>query len=438
MAAGMLGSGAALGVLEQAMRAALATAGAALLQAVLDEQDDGYCGPHAACGCGGQAVSAGSRPKAVTTVLGPVTLRRAWYHCAACKRGFAPRDRQPGLLSGGTLSPGLAEMTALAGAEVSFARAAGLLSRLAGITVSPRTVERSAEASGAAARAATAAEASAIRQRRIAPLPPPGPLPDMLYVEVDGTGVPVRPGETEGRQGKSEDGTAGTREVKLARLFTVSTLDDDGRPVMDPGSSTYAFSFDGKDALAGLVRAEYLRRGGGHFRQVAALGDGAAWIWTMAEDLYPHATHIVDIYHAREHLHDLAAHLAFITPDPQQWLAERSEELDAGNITAIIDAAACYPLVGTKAEELDKKLGYFERNAHRMRYAHFKKLGMFTGSGAIEGAIKAIVVQRAKQAGMHWTTDGAADIIALRTQHASGRWDELWPASGSPALPAAV
>jgi hypothetical protein len=63
-----------------------------------------------------------------------------------------------------------------------------------------------------------------------------------------------------------------------------------------------------------------------------------------------------------------------------------------------------------------------------MRYQHFRDLGMFTGSGAIEGGIKAIVVQRAKQSGMHWTTDGAAGIIALRS-HASGRWDEPWPAS---------
>jgi len=29
---------------------------------------------------------------------------------------------------------------------------------------------------------------------------------------------------------------------------------------------------------------------------------------------------------------------------------------------------------------------------------------------------------------MHWTVEGAADIIALRCQQASGRWDELWPA----------
>jgi hypothetical protein len=419
----MLGTGAALGVLEQAMRAALTSAGARLLEAVLSGED-GYCGPRARCGCGGQAGYAGCRPKTVTTVLGPVRITRAWYHCGSCGHGFAPRDEQLGV-PGTSMSPGLAEMIALAGAEVSFARAGGLLAGLAGVTVSARTIERSAEATGAAARACAGHEAAAIRERRIVPLPPPAPVPDMICVQVDGTGVPVRASETEGRPGRSEDGRAGTREVKLARFFTVSRLDEEGRPVMDPGSSSYAFSFDGKDALAGLVKAEYLRRGGEHHRQVVALGDGAAWIWTMAEDLYPHATHITDIYHAREHLTDLANHLAFITPDPAQWLADRSAELDAGDIEALITAARACPLAGVKADELDKKLGYFERNAHRMRYADFKDMGMFIGSGAIEGAIKSIVVQRAKQSGMHWTVEGAADILALRCQHASGRWHDF-------------
>ena len=429
----MLGSGAALGVLEQAMRTALTSAGARLLEAVL-AGEDGYAGAHAKCPDGHQAGYAGVRDKTITTVLGPVTLRRAWYHCAGCKHGFAPRDRQLGV-SGDSLSPGLAEMIALAGAEVSFARAAGLIGGLAGITVSTRTIERSAEATGAAARAAADAEAAAIRARTIVALPPQEPLPDMLYVETDGTGVPVRASETEGRPGKDGDGKARTREVKLARLFTVSRLDAKGRPVMDPGSSTYVATFGGKDALAKMVEAEYLRRGGDHFRQVVALGDGAAWIWTMAAKLYPQATHIVDIYHAREHLTDLASHLAFITPDPAGWLADRNDELDAGNIRAIIDAASAYPLTGIKAEELDKKLGYFRNNAHRMHYARFQRLGMFIGSGAIEGGIKAIVVQRTKQSGMHWTTDGAGDIIALRTRHASGRWDELWPASSTRPVP---
>lgn len=421
----MLGQGAGLGVLEEAMRAALAAAGARLLEAVLGGDDDGYAGPHAKCASGHQAAFAGRRPKTITTVLGPVRVSRAWYHCAGCKHGFAPRDEQLGT-AGTPLSPGMREMIARAGAEVPFGKAAALIKDLAGVTVSAKTAERSAEASGAAARAAGSAEAAALRARAIRPLPPPAPVPDMLYIEVDGTGVPVRRSETEGRPGKGEDGQARTREIKLARLFTVSRTDSHGRPVMDPGSSSYVATFDGKDALADLVEAEYLRRGGEHFRQVVAIGDGAAWIWAMAGKLYPHATHITDIYHAREHLHDLAGHLAFITPDPPRWLEERSAELDAGNIEAIITAARQYPLTGLKAAELDTKVGYFEHNAHRMRYARFKKLGMFTGSGAIEGGIKAIVVQRAKQSGMHWTTTGAAAIIALRTQHASGRWDELW------------
>jgi hypothetical protein len=195
---------------------------------------------------------------------------------------------------------------------------------------------------------------------------------------------------------------------------------------MDPRSSTYVATFGGEDALAQLAEAEYLRRGGEHFRQVVALGDGAAWIWNMAEDLYPHATRITDIYHAREHRTDLASHLAFITPDPARWLEDRNAELDAGNIEAIIEAASSCPLDGIKASDLERKLGYFRSNAHRMRYARFQKLGMFTGSGAIEGGIKAIVVQRTKQSGLHRTVEGAEDIICLRCQHASGRWDELW------------
>jgi hypothetical protein len=428
LTAGMLGQGAGPGVLEEAMRAALASSGARLLEAALAADGDGYAGPRAKCGAGHQALCAGRRAKTVTTVLGPVRVMRAWYHCAGCEAGFAPRDEQLGT-AGTALSPGLAQMIARAGAEVPFGKAAALLADLAGIAVSTRTIERSAEASGAAARAAGAAEATALRARTVIPLPPPEPIPDMLYVEVDGTGVPVRPGETEGRQGKADDGQARTREIKLARLFTVSRLDDDGYPLMDPGSPSYVATFDGKDTLAGLVAAEYLRRGGDHFRQLVAIGDGAPWIWTMAEKLYPHATHIVDIWHAREHLADLTDNLAFITSDPARWLADRSDELDAGNIKAIIAAARQYPLTGVTADDLDRKLGYFERNAHRMRYAHFRKLGMFTGSGAIEGACKAIVVQRTKQSGMHWTVHGAADIIALRCQHASGRWDELWPAS---------
>jgi hypothetical protein len=131
---------------------------------------------------------------------------------------------------------------------------------LAGVSVTAKPVERSSEASGAAARAADA-EAAAIRARQILPLPPSAPVPDMLYVEVDGTRRPgpARRSQRAGRQGPH-------REIKLARLFTQSGLDTDGKPAMDPGSSSYLATFDGKDTLVGLVEAEHLRRGGEHFR----------------------------------------------------------------------------------------------------------------------------------------------------------------------------
>jgi hypothetical protein len=143
------------------MRAALTSAGARLLEAVLAGDGDGYAGPHAKCPAGHQAGYAGVRYKRFTTVLGPVRISAGhWYHSAACEHGFAPRDAQLEV-GGATESPRLAEMIALADAEVSFAPAAGLITALAGITVSPRTVERSAEATGAAARVAGQAEAEA-------------------------------------------------------------------------------------------------------------------------------------------------------------------------------------------------------------------------------------------------------------------------------------
>jgi hypothetical protein len=249
----------------------------------------------------------------------------------------------------------------------------------------------------------------------------------MLYLAIDGTGVPMRPDQTAGRAGKAADGRARTREVKLACLFTQTSRDAADRPVRDPGSSTYLASFDPSEPFGALVAAEARRRGAERIRQLVVLGDGATWIWKLATTRFPEATQIVDLYHAREHLHDLADHLAFILADPAAWLAERLADLDAGDIDAIVAAARAYPLVGTKATELDTKIGYFQTNAVRMRYAYFRDLGMFVGSGTVEAGCKTIIGARMKQSGMRWTVHGADAISHLRCQDASGRWDQIWP-----------
>jgi len=289
---------------ELAIRTAMAKLGAGLLEQLLGA-DAGYRGPRTDCGAGHQAAFVSYREKVIDTVLGPVGLRRAWYHCPACGHGLAPKDADLGVC-GASMSPGLAKMTARAAAAVPFAKAAGLLAELAGIDLTTKRVERSAEATGAAVTAAIGAETEAIRSRRVIPLPPPAPLPDMLYIAVDGTGVPMVTAETVGRAGKADDGKAHTREVKLACLFTQTTLGDDGRPVRDPGSSSYLATFEPAARFGQLADAETRRRGAEHIRQLVVLGDGAVWIWNLADELFPAATQIVDLYHAREHVHDLA------------------------------------------------------------------------------------------------------------------------------------
>jgi hypothetical protein len=359
-------------------------------------------------------------------VLGPARLRRAWYHCAACGHGAAPKDAELGIEQG-SLSPGLAKMTARAAAAVPFAKAARLLADLAGLDLTTKRAERAAEAAGAAAAAAIDAQAEAICSRQVIPLPPPGPAPDMLYIAVDGTGVPMVAAETEDRKGKAEDGKARTREVKLACLFTQTTTDDDGRPVRDPRSSSYLATFDPAARFGQLVDAEARRRGSEHIRQPVILGDGAVWIWNLADELFPAATQIVDLYHAREHVHDLATLATrLLRKTHPDWLTQRLEELDTGAIPALLAAGRALKFAGSLARERDKQLGYFEVNAHRMRYQHFRSLGMFVGSGVVEAGCKAIIGQRLKLSGMRWSLPGAASIATLRCQDASNRWEEIW------------
>jgi hypothetical protein len=386
--------------------------------------DNGHRGPRVPCGQGHEAVFVSYRDKSFDTVLGLVTMARAWYHCAECGHGLAPRDAELGV-AGASMSPGLDTMNDIAAAAVPFARAASLLEDLAGVRLTAKRAERAAEASGTAVAAAGRERARLTAARKLIPLPP-SPLPDKLYAAIDGTGVPVTAKETAGREGKSEDGRARTREVKLGVFFTQDKLDKDGYPVRDRDSTSVIATFEPAAMFAGLVKAEGIRRGADHVRQFTILGDGAAWIWNIATAKFPEATQVVDLFHAREHLHDLARKLEFMLLDrKEEWLAARLEDLDYGDIDGICKAARAFPLAGAKKDELDTALGYFENNAPRMRYHWFRQCGLFVGSGVVEASCKTIVGQRLKQAGMHWTVNGADAIIALRCREASSSQEAI-------------
>ena len=347
------------------IRAGMLKLGAGMLGELLSV-DRGHRGPRVPCGNGHEAVFVSYRDKVIDTVLGPVTLNRAWYHCKACRHGLAPRDAELGV-AGASLSPGLTAMNDKAAAAGPFAGAASMLEDLAGVRLTAKRTERAAEASGAVHAAQVRERSALIAGRKLVPLPPQ-PVPDMLYGVIDGTGVPMTGRETAGRDGKGEDGRARTREVKLAVFFSQHTLDKDGYPVRDRASSSYIASFETASVFAGLVKAEGIRRGAGHVRQLTFIGDGTAWIRNLVTSKFPEATQIVDLYHAREHLHSLARSLEFMLGDHySEWLQARLEDLDCGYIDGIEAAVRQYPLEGVKKNEADRELGYFLNNAPRMR-----------------------------------------------------------------------
>ena len=338
--------------------------------------------------------------------------------------------------AGTSLSPGLAAMNDIAAATGPFAKAAGLLEDLAGVQLTVKRVERAAEASGAAQAAAVRERSALIAGRKLVPLPPQ-PLADMLYGAIDGTGVTTTAKETAGREGKGEDGRARTREVKLAVFFTQDDVGEDGYPVRDPGSCSYIATFEPAAVFGGMVKAEGIRRGADHVRQLTILGDGAAWIWNIAADKFPEATQIVDLFHAREHLNSLTRSLEFMLLDRKdQWLAARLEDLDYGDIDGIEAAVRKYPLEGVKKDEVEKELGYFLNNAPRMRYRWFRSRGLFVGSGVVESGCKAVIGQRLKLSGMRWTVAGADAIATLRCQQASRPEDRIWPTRHNQTVPA--
>ena len=377
--------------------------------------------PHLSCDCGAEARYAGRRPKTFTTALGPLTIERAWYHCDHCAEGFAPRDRELGL-DRSSLSPAALRMTGLLAARVSFAESSELLLELAGLDIEPKLVERQAQALGR--------EIADDERRVIEPEPSKA---HTLYLGLDGTGVPVRKTETQGRKGKQSDGAAKTREAKIAALWSADARDQDGNPRRDPDSISYNAAIETVAILdtdtepppfANRILRELERRRFHHAPRQVVLGDGAAWIWNFAAEHLPGAIQIVDIFHAKQHLFDAARAIYGPGTDlARQWGKQRRDELDHGRfdhlLTALQEHAHSCP-------DTQRTLDYFTNNRNRMRYSDFRAQGLCVSTGVLEGGCKSVIAARLKGGGMHWTVNGANAVIALRCAIRSNRFDDFW------------
>jgi hypothetical protein len=375
------------------------------------------------CSCGSEARYAGRRSKQVESVLGPLRLERAYYHCSTCGHGYCPRDRQLSI-ENSSLSPALTRMVGTVGAMVSFQEGSELLTELAGVAVDAKQVERTAEALGK--------EIAEDERHCTEPLDTL-PLPQTLYLGMDGTGIPLRAKELAGRIGKQSDGSAKTGEVKLCTIWSAESLDSEGTPIRDEGSVSYSAALESawaadiateRSPFAQRVGREALRRRFDQVLRQVVLGDGAPWIWNIAEDQFPEAVQIVDRFHAKQHLSELGKALYGLTaPRAFQWVDRRKKELDTGKFPALLTAIRRQV---PHSEDARRCLHYFQTNRKRMRYPEFHSQGLCTSTGVVEAGCKVAIGTRLKRTGMHWTVLGSNAIIALRCSKLSGRFQDFW------------
>jgi hypothetical protein len=391
---------------EQRVRAIVLAIGGRLLEAGLAARGAGKAGPRISCGCGCgcAATFEGYRAKGVQTLVGWVTVRRAYYACPACGHGACPLDAAFGLTRD-SQSPTVRRLAVEFGGRLPFAPAAALLAQATGITLAAGTVRTATESAGARREAATQA---VIDQAWRTGLPiVAGPPPDRLYVAMDGVRIL-------GTDGSGQEAKVGV-VVPVQRMPTGETR----------AATSYAASFEPAEPFGRRLALEAHRRGLERARAVAVLGDGAEWIWNLAAEHFPHATCIVDWFHASERIWDLGRALyGNATPETTAWVDQQLTALARGQVDALVAAWRALPCGGEAAAVRDEQATHFTNQAGRMAYDRYRTAGWDIGSGMVASASKHLIGAREKGPGMRWSRLGANTVAQVRVALFNQRWDD--------------
>jgi hypothetical protein len=372
--------------------------GCVILQAALETMDNGKTTSHRLCACGCPQRYVSDRPKTLQTLLGPVEIRRAYYHCRNCGKGEFPLDRALGV-DRTSLTPGVQEVVAWADAELAYGRASEFLERTMGLSLSKDAHETVSATLGEAAQPREIDRAA----QAWAPLPPA----EQLYVSCDGVKVNTH---------------EGWKEPKLGAVFR-ARLDENGQPIRGP--TRYVAHLEEAEPFGERLWQLADSVGVEKAKTVIVLGDGAPWIWNLADFHFPQAVQIVDFYHALERLGEVARNLwAEDASKAKAWLAPCKTALHNGEVALVIRSLKrLTPSRKDLREMIRKAIGYFHENRERMRYNHFRAKGYFIGSGIVVAGCKHVVAKRFKQSGMRWSREGFLKLLHLRLCILNGDWD---------------
>jgi hypothetical protein len=357
---------------------------------MLREQSRPRKGNQSACACGGTARYRKDSPLEVVTRFGRVRLARAYFYCERCGAGHCPLDARWGLGPGNT-TPGVQDLVAALAVFDAYQHLPHLLPRVRPqVQLGVKTLEIIAQRLGAA----------------VQDDPPPayGPAERPLAVAVDGVILPMRGGGKEARCGViyEPDWEAGRTPSECAGL-----------------RKEYFATLESRATLVERVCAQAQTRRAAPEAPIAALGDGADWIWGGYARHLPHRVEILDFYHVSERLGAVAAvmfgHTTAERLAAQQWReAQEQELLDWGPRKVIAALEAWEPRTAAARKERTDQLRYFGNQRHRMNYPEYLRQGFPIGSGAVEGACKHVASQRFRGAGMRWKSRTAEPLLHLR------------------------
>jgi hypothetical protein len=356
----------------------------------------GYAGSHTTCHCGQRARFVTQTPRVLVTLNGVRRLRRAYYHCASCQKGFCPLDRQLQLGAGGS-SVGVRALAARFASYLPFRKAAEELAVVCGIRLAAGTVRREAEAVGAAL-----AEEWEQKEQRLwgGAAPAPAARPARLQIGMDGVMIRI------GREWK---------EVKLGEVYQP-------QPGGGVARIRYYATRAGSVALGKRLRTLAQEEGVSYCRAVSTIGDGIDWIWQEAAKHFPQSDETLDYYHAMEHLWEGAHAWLGAGEEAAAWIDQQQERLleQRGGVAAV-RAAVRHWEPGTEEHRGVKRrlIGYLETHAHRMEYQQRREQGYHIGSGVAEAGCKNVVQARLKGPGMRWSEGGVEAMLHLRADWCS-------------------
>jgi hypothetical protein len=408
--------------------------------------------------CGHEQQLVDYRTKQILTMMGKVEFKRAYYQCQKekeqkgeeeekkqCCPGRAPADQVWGIDQRRT-TPGVQEAIGYLCARLTFEEAAETFSRFLPLKMTAKQAQNLMEPVGKAlaeeeekvlkARFEQAAHkhTSVQEQQEFLTFK----SIERLYIEMDGIMERLRRGTVEMEASEHTRKGDVYRELKVGTVFEAERGRERSELAPEvwidtpkPGSQRYVARRTAKGDFDQLLYGLAYQSGLSQAKQVVILGDGALWIWKLACEHFPGAVQIVDLYHAEEHVWQVARAVhGPQTEAAQVWAKDACDLLVHGKIEALVEAIAALPPIapgpGESRSIPERAVDYFTTNAERMRYPAFRAQGMHVGSGIAEAACKTVVATRLKRSGMRWTPAGLDALLPLRTSVLNQTYDAFW------------